>query len=67
MKGKVKKQESMLNGVKCVVNTCYYYGEGDCCMASQIEIQPRNARNSHETDCSTFTPIAKLRGPAFYF
>ncbi len=56
MKGKVKKQESMLNGVKCVVNTCYYYGEGDCCMASQIEIQPRNARNSHETDCSTFTP-----------
>ncbi len=56
MKGKVKKQDSMLDGVRCVVNTCYYYGEGDCCMASQIEIQPRNASNSDQTDCSTFAP-----------
>lgn len=46
----------MLDGVKCVVNSCYYYGEGDCCMASKIEIQPRNASSSDQTDCGTFAP-----------
>lgn len=43
-----------LNGVRCVVNTCRYYDNGDHCTASQIEIQSPNARTSNQTDCATF-------------
>ncbi len=42
-------------GVKCIVNTCHYHKQGDYCGASKIEIQPRNATNSGETDCATFS------------
>ncbi|MBO8170069.1 MAG: DUF1540 domain-containing protein [Thermoanaerobacteraceae bacterium] len=41
--------------VKCVVDTCEYWGNGDMCKASSIEIQPPNAKDSHETDCATFS------------
>lgn len=51
-----KKQDSKLDGVKCVVNRCYFWGDGDCCMASQIEIRPRDASTSDDTDCETFFP-----------
>lgn len=54
MQGRVEKNNNPLPGVKCVVNTCYYYAQGDYCTAKQIEIQPRNARNTEETDCATF-------------
>lgn len=56
MKGRVEKGKQSLDGVRCVVDSCYYWGNGDNCMASQIEIEPRNAGNSEDTDCSTFAP-----------
>lgn len=43
-----------IDGVKCVVNTCMYHTKGDRCTAKAIEIRPRNATRSNETDCSTF-------------
>ena len=55
MQGKVQKMEHHNPGIKCVVNTCYYYAEGDHCKAQKIEVQRRNATSSHETDCATFT------------
>ncbi|NLK44138.1 MAG: DUF1540 domain-containing protein [Tissierellia bacterium] len=48
--------EKITEGVKCVVNTCSYYKEGDYCSAGKIEIRPRNAKSSDETDCATFEP-----------
>ncbi|HOB19836.1 MAG TPA: DUF1540 domain-containing protein [Candidatus Atribacteria bacterium] len=54
MQGRVDKSNSPLPGVKCVVNSCYYHAQGDYCTAQQIEIQPRNAKNTEETDCATF-------------
>lgn len=53
---RIEKTGDHLDGVKCVVNTCYYYKEGDRCSASKIEIQPRNAVNTEQTDCATFRP-----------
>ena len=47
-------------GIKCVVNTCHYYMNGDHCSADKIEVSPRNANNSSETDCSTFTPENRM-------
>jgi hypothetical protein len=46
-------------GIKCVVNTCHYYMNGDHCSAERIEVQPRNAGNSEDTDCATFIPHSK--------
>jgi hypothetical protein len=46
-------------GIKCVVNTCHYYTSGDHCAAEMIEVQPRNANNTQETDCATFIPEAQ--------
>ena len=56
MEGRVNKEHNHLPGVKCVVNTCTYYHEGDHCNASNIEIQPTNAKSTQETDCATFAP-----------
>jgi len=52
----VEKMDRPNEGVKCVVNTCYYYMAGDKCSAERIEVQPRNASSSDETDCVTFIP-----------
>ncbi|MGI6678401.1 MAG: DUF1540 domain-containing protein [Dehalobacterium sp.] len=52
---RVEKSDA-INRVKCIVNSCAYYQSGDHCSASTIEIQPRNASNSGETDCATFSP-----------
>lgn len=56
MEGRVEKKNEHLPGVKCVVNSCYYYDTGDYCNAAKIEVQPRNAKNTEETDCATFIP-----------
>ncbi|WP_069649075.1 DUF1540 domain-containing protein [Caloranaerobacter ferrireducens] len=56
---RAQKTDNYIGRVKCSVNSCYYYGEGDHCLASSIQIQPPNASNSHETDCATFTPKNK--------
>lgn len=50
------KNKEPLDGVKCVVNTCHYHVLGDQCSATKIEIQPRNASTTEETDCATFRP-----------
>lgn len=52
----INKTDEPLDGVKCVVNTCHYHVLGDQCSAAKIEIQPRNASSTEETDCATFTP-----------
>ena len=35
---RIEKTNDHLEGVKCVVNTCYYYLAGDRCSAAKIEI-----------------------------
>jgi hypothetical protein len=55
-KMRVNKMDHPNQGSKCVVNTCHYYISGDHCTAEKIELQPRNAHDTHETDCATFTP-----------
>lgn len=57
---KVSKMDRPNQGVKCVVNTCHYYMSGDHCAAEMIEVQPKNASNSQETDCTTFMPESKM-------
>ncbi|NMB08383.1 MAG: DUF1540 domain-containing protein [Tissierellia bacterium] len=51
-----EKNSQALDGVKCIVNTCHYHVLGDLCGAKQIEIKPRNASTTEETDCATFRP-----------
>ena len=41
-------------GIKCVVNSCYYYMPGDKCTAEKIEVQHKDAISNEETDCATF-------------
>lgn len=53
---KAEKKDQPNPGIKCVVNSCYYYMTGDKCSAEKIEVQPRNAQSNEETDCATFTP-----------
>jgi hypothetical protein len=53
---RVNKMNHPNEGIKCVVNSCHYYMLGDRCSAEMIEVQPRDARNSEETDCATFIP-----------
>lgn len=50
----IKKMDKPNEGVRCVVNTCEYYMAGDHCSAEQIQVEPRNASDSEETDCATF-------------
>ncbi len=45
-----------LNGVKCIVTSCFYNKGGNKCMADQILVEPKNAQTSDDTDCSTFRP-----------
>mgnify|MGYP000870739968 CR=1 FL=1 len=52
------ERTDVLDGVKCIVNTCHYYKDGDHCTANKIEIRPRNAETSAETDCATFHPMS---------
>ncbi|MGE5404515.1 MAG: DUF1540 domain-containing protein [Candidatus Saccharibacteria bacterium] len=59
MQGRVDKSNEAINRVKCVVDSCYYYKDGDHCTASKIEIQPPNASDTQDTDCATFTPRTK--------
>lgn len=53
---KANKMDKPNGGIKCGVNSCYYYMQGDYCIADKIEVQPKNASNSQETDCETFAP-----------
>lgn len=53
---RINKSNQAIGRVKCCVNSCEYYGDGDHCLASEIEIQPPNATNTETTDCATFAP-----------
>lgn len=53
--------ENITEGVKCVVNTCHYYKNGNLCTAGQIEIRPKNASSSSDTDCATFQPDNSMK------
>lgn len=53
---RLEKNQKPISRVKCVVNTCEYYENGDHCLASEIEIQPPDAGDTEETDCATFCP-----------
>lgn len=50
------KMDSPNQGIKCIVNSCYYYMDGDHCCADKIQVEPKDACDSEETDCSTFKP-----------
>jgi hypothetical protein len=50
----VKKLDKPNEGVKCVVISCEYYMNGDHCAAEKIQVEPRNASESDQTDCATF-------------
>lgn len=54
MQVKANKMDHPNDGIKCVVNTCHYYMSGDYCSADKIEVKPKNAANTEETDCATF-------------
>jgi len=57
MDGQISRMQHQNGGIKCLVNTCYYYGSGDHCHAEKIEIQSRNASTSEMTDCVTFVNL----------
>lgn len=52
----VPKTSNAISRVKCVVDSCVYWQEGNHCLAQSIEIEPPGARDSEATDCATFTP-----------
>ena len=54
-----EKMNHANEGIKCIVNTCEYYMNGDHCTAEQIQVEPRNASESDQTDCVTFAPKDK--------
>ena len=56
MSNQTKKMPQPNGGIKCVVNTCHYYGSGDHCHADKIEVQSPNASTTEMTDCATFLP-----------
>lgn len=51
-----EKMDHPNQAIKCSVNTCFYYMQGDHCAARQIQVEPRNSMTSEETDCATFYP-----------
>lgn len=56
---RVNKMDHPNQGIKCIVNTCHYYMSGDYCAAEKIEVRPKDAVDSQETDCATFIPHAR--------
>jgi len=53
---KAIKMDRPNESIKCSVNTCYYYMQGDYCTAKQIQVEPKDSMTSEETDCATFFP-----------
>ena len=56
----IKKLDKPNEGIKCAVNSCEYYMNGDHCMAEKINVEPREAKESNETDCATFISRDKM-------
>ncbi len=53
---RINRIENPISRVKCVVDSCNYWNNGNQCMAETIEIQPPQASDTEETDCATFLP-----------
>ncbi|MCR1900036.1 DUF1540 domain-containing protein [Irregularibacter muris] len=53
---RVSKSNQPIGRVKCVVDSCHFWGSGKECLAQEIEIQPPGAQDTQTTDCATFTP-----------
>jgi hypothetical protein len=51
---KATKMDHPNDGIRCSVNTCYYYMQGDHCSADHIQVEPKDAMTSEQTDCATF-------------
>ena len=49
-----QKMDHANPGIKCQVDQCYYHMSGDQCSADRIEVLPKSATTSSETDCGTF-------------
>lgn len=49
-----------LSGVKCTVQTCHFWQQGERCTASAIEVNVdgggKQANRSEQTNCHTFAP-----------
>ena len=56
----MQKGQSPIGRVKCVVDSCEFYQDGNYCMAKAIEIQPPDASNTQDTDCATFRPKGQM-------
>ena len=54
---RVNKMNHPNSGIKCMVNSCNYYMSGDHCSAEKIEVRPKNASDSQQTDCATFSAM----------
>lgn len=52
---KAVKMNRPNESIKCTVNSCFYYGNGDCCTADRIQVEPRDAHSIQETGCYTYT------------
>lgn len=50
----VKRINAPVGRVRCRVASCKYYGQGDLCMAQNIEIKPAGASDAGEANCATF-------------
>jgi hypothetical protein len=50
---KPNKSKTPNEGIKCRVDSCYYYLAGDNCGAEKIEVNSRGSEK--EADCETFT------------
>jgi hypothetical protein len=56
----VRKMDKPNEGIKCIVSSCEYYMNGDHCSAEKIQVEPRHASTSNDTDCATFAPQDKM-------
>ncbi|WP_313345075.1 DUF1540 domain-containing protein [Sedimentibacter sp.] len=61
MEGKIQRMDQHNPGIKCLVNSCHYWAQGDHCNAQKIEVTSRDAQSKHETDCATYTPHNNMR------
>jgi len=53
---KVKKMNRPNEGIKCMVDTCKYYMNGDYCTAEKIEVTKKYDDGRQDADCATYTP-----------
>ena len=51
---KANKMDHPNGGISCEVSTCNYYMSGNYCSADKIQVTPKNANTSDQTDCATF-------------